>query len=484
MNLLQRTAAKLLGFSFLIDAANPRERHKRPQEPLTADALPREVSLCDWRNLVSDSRKLYTNLGPVKGALCDKAIYSVGRAWAPKFTGADREWGKVAERWLLDEWYPTADIRGGMFDFVTDLYVSSVSIDRDGEVYVLLTESENGWPQIQLIPATMIGCRERDDYILDAGPYKGLRMMQGVIVNRFGRPVAYRVLGSKPEEDRDYSARDLIQIYEPEWADQIRGFPAFTHALLDLRDHKTVQGYEKSAAALASSLGLIVSNETGAPDASDPGYALTRHRGNQLPGRESPDITTEEIAGARVQYYQAGSGSKIEIPKNDRPGPNWESFQNRLIRNALVGAGWPYELTWDASALGGANVRLLVAKAMRSVEDRQDLIRPIARRVVGYAVAKAIKQKLLPPNPEWYAWRFTLPARMTVDYGRDGNSVREDYKLGLLNMGDIIAEAGGDLDTHIKERAEENEKLLAAGLPVVMPDGVQPAGQPTPPPTS
>jgi capsid protein len=471
MNALQRAAARMLGFSFLIDAANPRERWKRPQEPLTIDSVGKEVNLCDWRNLVSDSRKLYSNLGPVKGALCDKAMYSVGRAWAAKYTGKDRAWGEQAERWLNEQWYPTADVRGGMFDFVSDLYLASVSIDRDGEIYVLLTESEDGWPQIQLIPAHLIGCRERDDYEIKDGPYRGLRMMQGVIVNRSGRAVAYRVLGYKPEDDRDYSARDLIQIYEPEWADQIRGFPAFTHALLDLRDHRTIQGYEKSASALASAQGLIVKNETGAPDASDPSIGLLRHRGDAAAGGlDAPEVVTEDVAGARVNYFLAGSGAGIEILKNDRPGPNWESFQNRLIRNALVGAGWPYELTWDASQLGGANVRLLIAKAMRAVEDRQDLMRPVAKRIVGYAVAKAIKEGLLPPNPEWYAWRFTVPARMTVDYGRDGNSDREDYKAQITNLGDILAEEGRDLDTHIAERKAENEKLKAAGLPVGVPD--------------
>ena len=74
---------------------------------------------------------------------------------------------------------------------------------------------------------------------------------------------------------------------------------------------------------------------------------------------------------------------------------------------------------------------------MRAVEDRQDLLRPVARRVVGYAVAKAIKEGLLPGNAEWYKWNFTLPARMTADYGRDSNADREDYLAGITNLGDI-----------------------------------------------
>lgn len=466
MNALQRAAARLFGFSYLIDAANPRERWKRPQEPQTIDAIAKEVNLCDWKNLVSDSRKLYSNFGVIKGVVTKKATWAIGRSWAPKFTGEDKEWGAAAEKWLLSEWYPMADVRGGMFDFVTDLFLMSVAIDRDGEIFVLLTESSDGWPQMQLIPAHMIGCREHDDYIIEAGPYQGLRMMQGVIVNKSGRAVAYRVLGYRPEDDRDYSARDLIQVYDPEWADQIRGLPAFTHAILDMRDQKTVQGYEKSLASLSATYALTVHNETGAADPNDPSNYLQKERMQSATGLDGPTITTQEIMGARVNYFQAGSGSKVELGKNDRPGPNWESFQNRLIRNACIGAGWPYELAWDYSALGGAMGRLLVGEGNRAVADRQDLIAPVARRVVGYAIAKAIKDGRIPPNDQWYAWRFTMPSRLTVDFGRDGNSEREDYKLGLKNMGDLLSEQGRDLDTHIAERKAENDKLRAAGLPV------------------
>jgi hypothetical protein len=55
---------------------------------------------------------------------------------------------------------------------------------------------------------------------------------------------------------------------------------------------------------------------------------------------------------------------------------------------------------------------------------------------------------------------------MTVDYGRDGKSDREDYVMGIKNLGDLLAAEGIDLDEHIRSRHEENEKLEEAGLPV------------------
>jgi enoyl-CoA hydratase/carnithine racemase len=35
----------------------------------------------------------------------------VGRAWNAKYCGTDKEWGKKAEKWVNEMWYPMADAR-------------------------------------------------------------------------------------------------------------------------------------------------------------------------------------------------------------------------------------------------------------------------------------------------------------------------------------------------------------------------------------
>jgi capsid protein len=461
-NLQRKTQGETKALSYLVDAANWREVYRRPFEVMTVNTIAQEVNQYDWFRLLSDSRKLYCNLGPVTGAIDDKATYAVGRAWNAKYCGKDKKWGKKAEQWVNEMWYPMADARGPMFDFKTDLFLQSVSIDRDGEIYIYLTASPDGWPQIQLLPAHMIGDRNNTDTVVRSGPYSGLRTIQGVVTNDVGQAVAYHVLGQTPEGDTYISARDLIQVFDPRWADQVRGFPVFMHALLDLKDLRQIQGYEKIAAELMSSIGILEWNEQGAPDL-DPAAVL---RGQQFIGSQPlPAVTIEQIpGGGNIKYMRSQSGSKIEQLKNERPSVQLDAFMDRLIRNACVGAGWPFELTWDASKLGGANVRLLIAKAMRAVEDRQDLLRPVAKRCVGYAVAKAIKEGLLPPNDEWYAWRFTMPARMTADYGRDAKADLADLEAGVTSLSDILGEEGMDIDTHIETRQSDNEKLIAAGL--------------------
>ncbi len=445
--------------SWLFDAANPRERGMRPFERVTAGGIHEELNPTDRIKLVSDSRKLFTNLGPAKAAIVDKAVYSFGRAWLPKNTGDDAEYTKEAEAYLVEEFYGLCDLSASG-DLQTQLYLASVALDRDGDVGILLTEDGEGNPRIQLIPSHLIGSRTNAKPVLEAGPYKGLREIDGVVINDRNQPVAYHILG-EPEDgsqDRWISARDFIFIFEPEWIGQLRGFPAFSHAILDLRDLRTVQGYERIASAIASSIGLIEHNETGMPDLNDPASLLRRS------GLAEQGLTVEEMNGGAVKYFKANSGSKLEFLKNERPGAAWESFMNRLIRNAYAGANWPYELSWDSSQLGGANIRFILSKGMRAVEDRQDLFRPVVKRIVGYACAKRAKLKKLKQSPNWHRWAFSMPPRLTVDYGRDSNAQRADYEKNITNLGDILAEQGKDLDSHIAARKTENDKLKAAGL--------------------
>jgi capsid protein len=424
-----------------------------------------EVSVYEWQKTVAASKKLYANLGPAKGAILDKAIYSVGRAWSPDFDGANEAWGEKATELLEQQWYGVADVRGEPFDFVTDLFVCSVSIDRDGDVFILLTETADGYPAIQIIPGHRVGQRDSEGKVL-AGAYKGLSLVNGVIRNKQGRAVAYRVLGDETNgsQDKDISARSMIHLFDPEWYDQSRGFPGLTHAINDLRSLMTTQGYEEKAAMLASEIGLIEENPTGLPNISDPAFALTSTDVVSTANRPTTGLVTQTLEGGGYRYFQANTGSKITTLKSDRPGASWESFMDRLIRNAMVGLCWPYEMCWDPSKLGGANVRLILAKAMRSVEDRQDLLRGAAKRIIGYAVSRFIERGDLAPNSEWWKWSFSMPARISVDYGRDAKADREDLAAGIVSLTDLLAEGGKKLRQHIRKVKKERAEWDAAGL--------------------
>ena len=437
----------------------------RPYLGNYATTFDKAITVAEWRTIVNASQKLFWNFGPCQGALQEKSTYVVGRSWLPRFEGEDKEWGKLATDWLISQYYAVSHVNG--VDFQTALYLDSLSVDRDGDVFTLYTESRDGYPQFQQIPWHAVGNRENRD-VVEGGPFRGLRIQNGIILNQYGRPIGFRVLGREASEDRDISARNMDFLREPVAPDQTRGLPAFTSAILDLRDLMTVQDYVRQAAKLAAAIGLIEHNEMGVADMMDPAMQLQKN------GPTNTGLVGEEVFGGTVRYFRANSGSKLEQLKSEVPSEATNSLMERLLRNALHGAGLPYEFFWDASKLGGASVRAMVSKVNRTVADRQDLMRPLARRRVGYAVSKAIKLGLLPAYRGTdlggsLRWSFTTPPQITVDAGYANSDAREAYKLGMRTLTEILAEGGRTLADHLDEREREEieirTRMERSGLP-------------------
>jgi len=135
----------------------------------------------------------------------------------------------------------------------------------------------------------------------------------------------------------------------------------------------------------------------------------------------------------------------------------WDRFQDRVIRFMCRGGKWPYELTWKASDINAAMVRNIQEQARMSVEDRQDTLKTSALRQVRWAVAKAIKEGILPKPKnanDWWKWGFNMPRKFSIDAGRDAAQRREDFKLGLINKSKIVAEEGGNLEEQEDDRIE------------------------------
>lgn len=425
----------------------------RPQWITRLEDTKKAIPEYDWRTIVSASRKLWSNFGVIKGATVQKAMHSIGRAWQPVFTGTDKAWGDEATAWL-GEWFAVSDVRGPMFDFKTCLYLDSIALDRDGDVFILFTESEGGWPLLQHIPAHNIGQRDTQESVVKKGPFTGYNICHGVITNDHQRAIGYRILGETEKQDRDELASNLVQLFDPEWHDQLRGLPVFSHAINDIRDCMQSGEWEQHAMLIASTIGLIEHNEAGAMDPNDPGAALSDVQAN-------PQAFSQQVLdGGMIRYFKAGSGAKLESFRPDRPGDMWEKFNDRIIRNALFGAGWPYSLSWKNDGLSGPGERSEIEKARTAIIDRQDLLMPIAKRICGWAVSKATKLGLLPKSNEWYKWSFTLPPKFSIDNGRDGQSRREDYKLGHRNLHGILGEQGADYALHRAERGSEVADLI------------------------
>jgi hypothetical protein len=422
----------------------------RPYTPVSLGDIDDLINAYDHKTLLSASRRLFSNMGLPRGAIIQKANYSVGRAWDAKFLGSNRSWGQQAEEWLRYQFYPVSDVRGNMYDFKTNLHIDSISIDRDGDYGVMLTESKNGFPQFQRFGAHRIGQRDNQKKTVESGPYKGAKIKNGVISNKIGRPVAYRILGDDDSKDQDVSARDFIHVFNPYWYEQGRGLPAGIHAIDKLLTSERSEEWEEMAMLMVSSLGLIEYNETGLAD-DDNASVITGSV--QSDGTEG--ISTQSFAGGSVRHFKANSGARLESIKHDRPGDLWEKFQDRMARHYIAGFDWSYAFAWKPESLTGVSQRVELEKVGKAIQDRQALLNGPAKRMISYAIAKAIKLGQLPKNDEWYKWGFNLPPKLSIDAGRDSKRNIEEYKIGAKNMTAWCSELGLSYEEHLRERMLE-----------------------------
>ncbi len=416
-----------------------RRRYNRRWQTNVAKDFDELISEVDYSTILSGSRRLYGNHGVVKGVIQQKATYAVGQAFLPQFQGTNKDWKREATEWLL-KFYQVADVKG--FDLQTVLYLTSVTIDRDGDAFILFTETNSGYPQIQCIPSHQIGQRISVKRVT-SGKFKGLKIRKGVITAKNGRPVAYRVLGETEADDQDIPAQDMIHVYDPEYFEQSRGLGLFSHAINQFRDMADSTEKEMMAQLLLASIAFVEHNPEGGPDE----FNLNSTTLDGTPSCETYEDGT-------IKFFKSGDGSKLEAVNNSRPSVEYQAFHDRLERVAIVGTGWPKALL-DAAQGNGTADRIALRQGQRAVEDRQSLLMPVILRIVNYAISKAIKLKLVSFDPEFYRWSFSTPPFLSIDFGKDSSAIREEYKLGLRNLTDILAEQGKSLDDHLHQRATE-----------------------------
>jgi hypothetical protein len=427
--------------------AADRSSRRGPQYQVRNDDIERLIPSNDRRTLASLSKRLFVNLGVPEACAKQKADYSVGEAWLPSYTGPDREAGKPIAKFMQDVWLPQCDTRGGIFDWWKLLELSSVSIDRDGDIFWLLVKGADNFPRIQLIPGHRCYQTTNSPTVEDAGsPFRGYRISDGVIYYASGRPAAYRFnLGKDGKESfKDIPAADVIHLFDPTHCEQGRGLPAFTHALESLKMSLCSTEDERIRQQIISRLHLTVFNETGGPDMDDPATVLDGT------GTGSPAaFSTKQFPGG-VMYLPADGNQRLEQMKHDNPGPVWESFQDRLMRDAIIPV-WSYSI-WKASGQGTAE-RGEIMKCRRFVTKRQGQLWYAAKRAFTWAAAVFAQQGRFSALQQPTAWTFSYPPRLTVDDGRESKMELDELRTGSRNMDEVLGARGLTEDEFYETRA-------------------------------
>jgi len=358
---------------------------------------------------------------------------------------------------MREFWFPQCEVRGGMFDWWKILELSSVGIDVLGGQFIVMVVGPDGFPRLQMIPYHR--CESENGYNgatkVESGPYKGFRMVDGIIYYASGRVAAYNFNVGKDNEKafKQVPASDVIHLYDPRRSEQERGFPAFTHALESMKMALTSIEDERIRTSIISRLHLLIFNESGGPDVDEP----TFDQPSTVDGQAQ--LATERFPGG-VRYMMDGK-ERMEVVKHDNPGVTYESFQDRLFRDAIIGAEWSYNV-WKGSGQG-TDSRAEVVKCRRAVVRRYGILWHLAKRAIPWAYSVFQSQGRVPKLKAPFSWEFSRPPRLSVDDGREVKMELDQVRTGTMNLDEVLEARGIAEDDFIEKRVRSvfNRKLKA-----------------------
>ena len=403
-----------------------------------------DIGDIDRMRLVALARKLYLNNAIVKSAITDIARYSIGGGIRILPRSGDPAWDQQAKHWW-HRWQHYPEV-SGKYNFQTLQLLISETIDRDGEIFLILTKSKDGRSaQLQVIEGHRVQTPPDQQGREDT--------FDGVVLDKLGRPKAYWILTGQ-DTYRKVDAEDMIHVYEPERVDQVRGYPRISVAINTCLDRDELLRLEMQATKAASTLALIVKSKNGG------GSGIFGPVSIDQPTNYNGDTRALETIWGGGAIIRARQDQDISGFKMERPNSELNVHLDQYIRAVCLAFSLPYEFIWDPSRIGGANTRLILAKAQRKFEQRQQLIKSqVLHRVWRYAAAVAIKNGDLPATENWHHFECIYPRSITVDQGRQAASDIALLEAGLMTRAEYFGAQGLDWEEEMAQIELEKATL-------------------------
>ena len=411
--------------------------------------------------LLARSRELVVTNGYAANACEAFAANLVGDGIKPSSLIGDADLrDQVQKLWLA--WTDEADADG-----LTDFYGLQAMVAREmfvaGECFVRLRprRAEDGLLvplQLQLLQSEMLPLEKTQT------DTNGIRIRCGIEFDLIGRRVAYHFRRRHPGDSTDQRvavpetvrvpAEEVLHIYRPIDAGQIRGLPHVAPAmvrlfLLDQYDDAELDR-KKTAAMFA---GFITKT---APE--DP-----------MMGEGAADLDGAAIASLEpgtMQVLLPGEDVKFSSPAD--VGGGYEAFQYRTLLAVSASLGLPYHLvTGDVRQANYSSLRAELVEFRRRIGQLQhgvmahQLCRPVWQRWLETAVLSgALNADPLIARPvQWIPPRWDW-----VDPLKDIQAQVLAMEAGITSRRKVVEATGYDIEEVDRENASDAQRAADLGL--------------------
>lgn len=387
-----------------------------------------------------------------------------------------------------ERWGKKADIAGRM-SFPLLLRVAAKAVARDGEAVVRIVRDRK-LPYglaLQLLEADRL-----DDALNISSGTTTIR--QGVEIDSTGRAVALWLKTRHPGDNYGTASQnerervpmaDVIHVFLPERAEQVRGYTWF-HAIL-LRAQQ-LHGFNDAAVTAAR----IGASKVAALERSDDAADVTALMAD---GVSSGGFSMNVEAG---EMFELPPGYKLSSWNPDYPHANFESFVKAAMRGISSGLDVAtHNLSGDMTDVNYSSARIAELAERDQWLVLQDwfistLVEPVFQEWLASALLRGditfeISGKSLPADKlgkfsaaagfQGRRWRWIDPAKEIA-------AAKEGVALGVISRTRIAAEQGDDIEDIFDELTVEQDLMQSSGLQAAEPvPAAAPAIEDIQPPT-
>ena len=431
-----KTAGRIL---FGYDAAtNSRYRKNRGLEAIRSEEV--ELNQYDRDRLISALMNLKRN-DPVARAISRlRKTDVVGAGITPQpATDSDDFNRRLSDLW--GEWSEYPEVTGALNMTSVQQELADATLWQ-GDIGVLLTNKG----ELQLIEGNRIGNQFGQGALTEAGDDKN-----GVIVNKVGKPTAYRVgdrINGSLQNVKSIAARNFLLYFRRMRPTQWRGVPELASAVNSLQDVAEYEEVEMLSAKVSASLSAVIKRH----DAQQ--FELV----DRMAAADQDDIgRLEKFEPGTFHYLEPGEDVST-ISSNGRPNVEGVAFVMYLLRKVGASVGIPVEMimnTIGKSSFSASQGLLLQYQA--AIEDQQRALTYFLDRIFRWKVGRWIADGALELPAEVsdpFRTRWQTPAFKWVNKTAQVTSDLKYVQLGAQSLDDVASQFGYTAESVLRRKAQ------------------------------
>lgn len=462
------------------EAGEPSRHHKTRNDRRSGNAQTERSAV----SIRAQARHLDENFDLASGILDVLVANTIGRGVQPEpqillKTGDPATELNTALLRLYDQWSYAPEVTG-QYHINQAQRLCARSWFRDGDMFVQrITGTVPGLTHGTTLPYSLEFLES--DFVPHDYSDAARRIIQGIEVNAWGRPVAFHVFKQHPGDSANFATEKkripaslMLQIKFAKRFHQLRGMSIFSTVMNRLDDIKEVDENERIAARVAAAMAAVI--KKGLPDSYEP----------------SDEVDTNGNPARREMSFEPGiifddllPGEDVSTIDTKRPNNALIPFRDAQVRAAASGTMVSYSSSSkNYNGTYSAQRQELVEQTgiyqMLGSEFVYRICQPIWDGFVDAAIVSgAITIPAGVDRETLYDCTHSGPSMVWIDPKKEAEAQILQLKWALKARSRIVRERGDNPDQVNREIQRDQKEIVRLGIEVIG-DGPAAAAPPDP----